>query len=113
MASQFSDAQNKLLLRLEVELKVLNNVFLRQCHNNKGKRQQCIEIETETETQKFEIEIENLANNQVHIIMKWAMKFPLFDYRETQRKWFGIKGKPWYVFVAVKTHADGEVEVEF
>ena len=26
---------------------------------------------------------------------------------------FGIKGKPWYVFVAVKTHADGEVEVEF
>lgn len=45
--------------------------------------------------------------------MKWAMKFPLFDYRETQRKWFGIKGKPWYVFVAVKTHADGEVEVEF
>lgn len=45
--------------------------------------------------------------------MKWAMKFPLFDYQETQRKWFGIKGKPWYVFVAVKTHADGEVEVEF
>ena len=64
-------------------------------------------------TKKIEIEIENLANNQVLIIMKWAMKFPLFDYRETQRKWFGIKGKPWYVFVAVKTHADGEVEVEF
>ena len=30
-----------------------------------------------------------------------------------QRKWFGIKGKSWHFSVAVKKHADGEVEVEF
>ena len=57
--------------------------------------------------------IEKLAYNQVLMIMNLAIKFSLVGYRETQRKWFGIKGKSWHVSVAVKKHADAEVEVEF
>ena len=57
--------------------------------------------------------IENLAYNLVLMIMNLAIKFSLVGYRETQRKWFGIKGKSWHVSVAVKKHADAEVEVEF
>ena len=57
--------------------------------------------------------IENLANNQVLIIMDWAMKFLPIGYRETQRDWFGKKGKSWHVSIAVKKGDDGEIEVEF
>ena len=57
--------------------------------------------------------IENLANNQVLIIMDWAMKFLPIGYRETQRDWFEKKGKSWHVSVAVKKGDDGEIEVEF
>ena len=57
--------------------------------------------------------IENLANNQVLIIMDWAMKFLPIGYQETQRGWFGKKGKSWYVSVAVQKGDDGEIEVEF
>ena len=57
--------------------------------------------------------IENLANNQVLIIMDWAMKFLPIGYRETQLGWFGKKGKSWHVSVAVQKGDDGEIEVEF
>ena len=57
--------------------------------------------------------IENLANNQVLIIMDWAMKFLPTGYRETHRNWFGKKGKSSHVSVAVKKGDDGEIEVEF
>ena len=53
--------------------------------------------------------VENLANNQVLIIMDWAMKFLPISYRETQRDWFGKKGKSWHV--SVKKGDDGETEV--
>ena len=55
--------------------------------------------------------VENLANNQVRIVMDWAMKFLPIKFRETQRDWFGKKGKSWLVFVAVKKGDDGETEV--
>ena len=57
--------------------------------------------------------IENLANNQVLIIMDWDMKFLPIGYRETQRDWLGKKGKSWHVSVAVKKGDDGEIGVEF
>ena len=56
--------------------------------------------------------IENLANNQVLVIMNLALKFSLVGYQETQRKWFGIMGRSLHVSVAVNKRADGEVEVE-
>ena len=39
------------------------------------------------------------------------MKFLPISYRETQRDWFGKKGKSWHVSVAVKKGHDGETEV--
>ena len=45
--------------------------------------------------------VENLADNQV------------ISYRETQRDWFGKKGKSWHVSVAVKKGDDGDTEVDF
>ena len=56
--------------------------------------------------------VENLADNQVLIIMDWAMKFLPLSYRETQRDWFGKKGMPWHVSVAVKKEDDSEIEVQ-
>ena len=66
-----------------------------------------------TRTLQKKAVIENLANNQVLIIMDWAMKFLPIGYRETQRDWFGKKGKSWHVSVAVKKGDDGEIGVEF
>ena len=57
--------------------------------------------------------IKNMGNNQVLIIMNWAIEFPLVGYRETQRKWLWIKGMSLHVSVAVNKRVDGEVEVEF
>ena len=56
--------------------------------------------------------IENLANKVINI-MDWAMKFLPIGYQETQRGWFGKKGKSWHVSVAVQKGDDGEIEVEF
>ena len=57
--------------------------------------------------------LRTLYNNQVLIIMNWAIEFPLVGYRETQRKWLWIKGRSLHVSVVVNKRADGEVEVEF
>ena len=38
------------------------------------------------------------------------MKFLSSSYHETQRDWFGKKGKSWHVSVAVKKGDDGETE---
>ena len=56
--------------------------------------------------------IENLAINQVLIIMDWAMKFLPIGNREIQRDWIGKKGNSWHFSVAVKKGDDREIEVE-
>ena len=53
--------------------------------------------------------VENLADNQVLIIMDWAMKFLPISYQETQRDWFGKKGRSWHVSVALNKGDDGLV----
>ena len=55
--------------------------------------------------------IDKLASNQVLLIMDWAMKFLPTCFRETQRDWFGKKGKPWHVCVAITKAANEEIEV--
>lgn len=56
--------------------------------------------------------IDNLSPSQVFLIMDWAMKFLPASFRETQRDWFGKKGKSWHVTVAVtKTSGSNEIEV--
>lgn len=55
--------------------------------------------------------LENLSNKQVLIFMDWAMKFIPSSFRETQKDWYGKKGKSWHVSVAVTKTNDGELEV--
>jgi len=55
--------------------------------------------------------IDGLLQTQVLIIMDWAMKFLPTSFRETQRDWFGKKGKPWHVSVAITKDENGETEV--
>ena len=39
------------------------------------------------------------------------MKFLPIGYRETQRDWFGKKGKPWHITVAINKADSEEIEV--
>ena len=56
--------------------------------------------------------IDRLSASQVFLIMDWAMKFFPISFRETQRDWFGKKGKSWHVTVAItKDETGSEVEV--
>ena len=56
--------------------------------------------------------MDNLSPSQVFLIMDWAMKFLPASFRETQRDWFGKKGKSWHVTLAVaKTSDNNNIEV--
>jgi len=55
--------------------------------------------------------IDSLKPDQVLLIMDWAMKFLPASFRETQRDWFGKKGKSWHVTVAVTKNENDETEV--
>ena len=56
--------------------------------------------------------IDHLLGSQVLLIMDWAMKFLPISFRETQRDWFGKKGKSWHVTVAItKDETSNEIEV--
>lgn len=57
--------------------------------------------------------IDHLKHDQVFLIMGWAMKFLPTSFRETQRDWFGKKGKSWHVTVAVTKGDNDEIEVNF
>ena len=55
--------------------------------------------------------IDKLSTRQVLLIMDWAMKFLPASFRETQRDWFGKKGKSWHVTVAVTRSECNDIEV--
>jgi len=55
--------------------------------------------------------INKLTSKQVLLIMDWAMKYLPSSFRETQRDWFGKKGKSWHVTVAITKEMDGEITV--
>lgn len=55
--------------------------------------------------------LDNLCSSQVLVIMDWVMKFLPSSFRETQRDWYGKKGKSWHVSVAVTKASSGELEV--
>ena len=56
--------------------------------------------------------VDHLSACQVIFIMDWAMKFLPTSFRETQRDWFGKKGKSWHVTVAItKDEASNDIEV--
>ena len=49
--------------------------------------------------------VDALSETDALLIMDWAMTFLPTSYRETQRDWYGKKGKPWHITVAI-TKAD-------
>ena len=55
--------------------------------------------------------IDDLKPSQVLLIMDWAMKFIPTSFRETQRDWFGKKGKSWHQSLAITKAEDGTIEV--
>ena len=55
--------------------------------------------------------VDALSETDALLIMDWAMKFLLTSYRETQREWYGKKGKPWHITVAITKANNEEIEV--
>lgn len=55
--------------------------------------------------------VDGLSETKALLIMDWAMKFLPTSYRETQRDWFGKKGKPWHITVAITKGNNEEIEV--
>ena len=55
--------------------------------------------------------IDNLLTSKVLLIMDWAIKVLPASFRETQRDWFGKKGKSSYVTAAVTKTEHEEIEV--
>ena len=55
--------------------------------------------------------VDTLLQTEALLIMDWAMKFLPTSYRETQRDWFGKKGKPWHITVAILKADNENIEV--
>ena len=55
--------------------------------------------------------VDVLSETDALLIMDWAMKFLPTSYRETQRDWYGKKGKPWHITVAITKADNEEIEV--
>ena len=55
--------------------------------------------------------VDALSETEALLVMDWAMKFLPTSYRETQRDWFGKKGKPWHITVAITKADNEEIEV--
>lgn len=55
--------------------------------------------------------VDALSETEALLIMDWAMKFLPTSYRETQHDWFGKKGKPWHITVAITKADNEEIEV--
>ena len=55
--------------------------------------------------------VDTLLQTEALLIMDWAMKFLPTSYREMQRDWFGKKGKPWHITVAILKADNENIEV--
>jgi hypothetical protein len=55
--------------------------------------------------------LQNLKNDEVLIIMDWAMKFLPLSFREKQSEWFGQKGLNWHVCVCIFKDDESNLKV--
>ena len=55
--------------------------------------------------------LENLDAQSVFIVMDWAIKFLPRKFRESQSDWFGKRGIPWHVSVAMRKNVNSETEM--
>ena len=50
--------------------------------------------------------IESLCESSVLVVQDWAMKYLPRKYRENQTDWFGKRGIPWHISVAIRKVSD-------
>ena len=55
--------------------------------------------------------LETLNKQSVLMVMDWAMKFLPRKFRESQSDWFGKRGIPWHLTVAMKKNDNDETEM--
>ena len=55
--------------------------------------------------------LENLDAKSIFLTMDWAMKFLPRKFRESQSDWFGKRGIPWHISVAMRKNANNETEM--
>ena len=55
--------------------------------------------------------LEDLDPQAVLVVMDWAMKFLPRKFRESQSDWFGKRGIPWHISVALRKNANDETEL--
>ena len=55
--------------------------------------------------------VDALSETDALLIMDWAMKFLPISYRETERDWYGKKGKPWHITVVITKTDNEEIKV--
>ena len=55
--------------------------------------------------------LEILDARSVFLTMDWAMKFMPRKFRESQSDWFGKRGIPWHISVAMRNNANNQTEM--
>ena len=54
--------------------------------------------------------LSSLSASSILLVLDWVMKYLPRKYRESQSDWFGKRGIPWHVAVAIKSNS-GEMEM--
>lgn len=55
--------------------------------------------------------LESTYENSVLLVSDWAMKYLPRKYRESQRDWFGKRGIPWHITVAIRKCSDNDIQM--
>ena len=55
--------------------------------------------------------IDELDETSVLLVLDWAMKYLPKKFRESQTDWFGKRGLPWHITVAMRKGNDGKIEM--
>lgn len=59
---------------------------------------------------RFDV-LKKLKPNSVLLMLDWAMKYLPKKYRESQTDWFGKRGIPWHITVAITRDSDGKMQM--
>ena len=55
--------------------------------------------------------LNELSVSSILLVLDWAMKFLPLKFRESQPDWFGKRGIPWHISVAIRSN-NGEMEMK-
>lgn len=63
-------------------------------------------MRTQNQDQSKQNVLLSLQENEVFVIVDWAMKFIQMKFREKQSEWFGKRGINWHISSVITKHAD-------